>query len=259
MGDVNLSQSEETQKKYYDKVASAYDKHHFNQYALAYRYGLFDLILKDIDLKGLHILDAMCGGGQSAGYFINQQAKVTGIDISQQQCDRFRVRYPGVDVVCTSILDSDFDDSSYDLVVTDSLHHLYPNLDDGINEILRVLKPGGYFLFWEPTARSILDWFRKLWYKLDKTYFEENEKSIDLDNIMSMYGQQLELVRRKYGGNVAYLLVQESLLFRIPPGLIKYYATTLMTIEEFLTIFQTRFTSCWVLALLQKAGKPEKI
>jgi len=252
MTDGNLTPEEENQKKYYDKIADAYDEHHFNDYALKYRYDLFDHILRGIRLKDLQILDAMCGGGQSTRYFIEKEAKVTGIDISPQQCARYRVRFPEVDIVCGSILDTEFDDNTFDFVVTDSLHHLHPELDKGIKEILRILKPNGYFLFWEPTTKSLIDWLRKLWYRLDKIYFAENEQSVDLDELIIKYDKHLKLVKGKYGGNVAYLLVQESLLFRMPPGMIKFYASPLMVMEKILSVFQSRLTSCWVLALMQK-------
>jgi ubiquinone/menaquinone biosynthesis C-methylase UbiE len=40
-----------------------------------------------------------------------------------------------------------------------------------MKEFYRILKPGGHLLLWEPSAGSILNLLRKIWYKLDKKYF----------------------------------------------------------------------------------------
>ena len=248
-----LTPSEKAQRQYYGRIANTYDEHYSNEYALKYRYSLYDRMLKNtVDVRELRVLDAMCGGGQAAGYFVERGARVIGNDISEEQCAVFRARYPGENVICGSILDAAFYDSSFDLVVTDSLHHLHPSLDEGMVEILRILKPNGYFLLWEPSANSIIDLFRALWYRFDSTYFEKNEESIDLDDVMRRHGKDLHLLKKIFGGNVAYLLVQESLLFRVPPGLIKHYASSLFAIENFLAKFQNQLSSCWFLALAQK-------
>ena len=105
---------------------------------------------------------------------------------------------------------------------------------------------------WEPTAGSILDFMRKLWYKTDKKYFESNEQSIDLGQLKEQHQDKFELIRSIYGGNFAYLFVHSSMAFRIPPGLVKYYAPILMPVDRFFQFFQTKKTSCWVLALFQK-------
>ena len=253
MTEGGLTESERVQKAYYDRIAGAYDRHFSNEYALKYRYGLYDSILLDVvDFRDLHVLDAMCGGGQSAGYFTERRATVTGIDISCEQCGRFALGHPESAIVCGSILDTGFPDSFFDMVVTDSLHHLHPDLDNGIGEILRILKPGGYFLIWEPSANSIMDLLRRLWYRCDNRYFAENERSIDLDDILGEHGEHLHLVKKRFGGNVAYLFVQESLPLGIPPGSVRYYAPTLMAIENAFNLIQSPLTSCWVLALMKK-------
>ncbi len=105
MTEGGLTESERVQKAYYDRIAGAYDRHFSNEYALKYRYGLYDSILLDVvDFRDLHVLDAMCGGGQSAGYFTERRATVTGIDISCEQGGRFDLGHPEAAIVCGSIL-----------------------------------------------------------------------------------------------------------------------------------------------------------
>ncbi|HLP44947.1 MAG TPA: class I SAM-dependent methyltransferase [Candidatus Kapabacteria bacterium] len=248
----DMSESEKIQKELYNKIAPTYDLYYSNDYALNYRYELYRNILKSIELKNLKALDAMCGGGQTTGFLLKNNALVTGLDISESQCEIYKKRYGSCDVVCSSIIETGFPDSYFDLVVMESLHHLYPHTDKGINEIHRILKPGGYFLLWEPCAGSIFDLFRKIWYKIDKYYFEKNERSIDLQKMMKFHDPQFELIQRKYGGNLAYLFVQESMVLRINPKIVNFYAQALLRVEKIVNRIQPPFLSLWVLALLRK-------
>jgi SAM-dependent methyltransferase len=252
MPELNLDKTESKQKKYYNRIAETYDIHYSNKYALEYRHKVYDKILSGMDFKNLNVLDAMCGGGESTGYFLKKGANVKAVDISEKQCEIYSKRYPGVPVSCASITNTDFSKGEFDFIVTDSLHHLNPNLDEGIKEIHRILKTGGYFLAFEPSEGSVFDYLRKKWYKLDRTFFEDNEQSIDIDKLESKYNTIFNFKKNIYGGNLAYLLVQESMLFRIPSSLIKYYAPVLLPIDNFIQKFQGKRTACWILSLLQK-------
>jgi len=249
---ADIGQVEARQKNYYDRIAEKYDQHYHNKYAIEYRHGIYEGILRGMNIDNMYVLDAMCGGGENTSFFLKHGARVVGQDISEEQCRIYHARYPSCLVFCSSILKADFKDSVFDLVVVESLHHLHPYLNEGLNEILRILKPGGLLLLWEPSARSLMDFLRKLWYKYDAEFFESNEASIDLDEILREYRGRFTLVKKQFGGNVAYLLVATSMIFRIPPKLVKYYASFLMTIEKYIRLVQGRPFSCWVLALLQK-------
>ena len=115
-----------------------------------------------------------------------------------------------------------------------------------------LLVPGGLLFIWEPTTGSIFDWLRRIWYRLDKSYFESNERAIDIDKITRGFANEMVLVRSKYGGDFAHLLVGSSLHFRIPVAFLKYYACLLNGVERVLSVFQSRRTACWVLALYRK-------
>lgn len=250
----NYSQDEQTQREYYNRIADTYDAYYGHPYALKYRYAVYDRALGDIDLTGKSTLDAMCGGGMASGYFVNKGAQVSAVDISDEQCRHYALRYPDHDVRCESILETSFGNEQFDFIVTDSLHHLQPHAPDALKEMLRILKPGGYILAYEPNARSFVDFFRRIWYRLDRRYFEENEQSIDIHAIVDAMEGKVELARALYGGRLAYLLVQEAMVLRIPGKLIPLYAPALMRIEFALDrIGMGRFLSAWVVGLLRKA------
>ena len=246
------SEVEDKQRNYYNQIARVYDKHHSHPYSLKYRYQVFDGILKNLSLEGKFALDAMCGGGENSGYFLNRGALLSGVDISEKQCEIYQSRYPQCQVVCSSIFRTPFKPNTFDLVVTESLHHHPPYIFQGIQEMHRILKPGGIFLVWEPVSGSILDAARKLWYKLDRKYFQDNERSVDLIAISEAHKNQFKLLDCRYGGNLGFLLVQESMIFRIPTSLVSLYAPTFLMLEKWIQKIQTRLTACWVLGLLKK-------
>ncbi len=247
-----LSESEKKQRAYYDSIATEYDEHYGSQEGLAYRARQFDRVMGSRDLRGLRALDAMCGGGQNSTYFAKRGCDITGIDISQGQTDFYRKRFPEAEVVCGSALDMPFEDESFDLVFTDSLHHLPPKVNGGMAEIHRVLRPGGLFLAWEPSAGSVFDYARKLWYRLDPTYFEENEEAIDVDELAADNRESFDLVDCVYGGNVAYASVALSMAMRIPVRVAESYAKRAQWIEDKLTPLQGRRTALWALILFEK-------
>jgi ubiquinone/menaquinone biosynthesis C-methylase UbiE len=251
---VVVSASEAKQQAYYDDIAATYDVHYGSDNNIAYRARVYDQLLGTWKLRGMRVLDAMCGGGQNSAYFIGKGADVTGIDISSKQCEHYQRRFPDSQVICGSALDTGLADASIDLVFTDSLHHLHPHVDRGVREFARVLKPGGHMLVWEPAAKSIIDRARKLWYRLDRKYFEDNEASIDINRLARDHAKLLNLENALYGGNIAYLFVVLSMALRIPVGLVDRYASAAFWLEDKLTPLQGESTSMWVLALLRKAA-----
>ena len=95
------------------------------------------------------------------------------------------------------------------------------------------------------------DYFRKIWYRLDSKFFESNEKSIDLDDLVSKNKEEFELINKKYGGNIYYLLCNVGMAFRInlKSKLIKNF---LRLVENILNKFQFKFNSLFFIALLKK-------
>jgi SAM-dependent methyltransferase len=247
-----LSASELQQRRYYNEIAVTYDKHYSNKFALQYRYGIYDGMLQGLSLERFNVLDAMCGGGENTGYFLSKGATVTGVDISERQCEIYQNRFPLSKVVCTTVTQTPFPDKHFDMIVTESLHHLHPEVSKGVAELHRLLKPGGYLLIWEPSAGSILDLMRKAWYKFDSKYFRDNEHSISLKRLVRDQSEQFTLEKYRYGGNIGYLFVHSSMHFRIPVKWIDTYASALLSVERLLMPLQTKLTACWVLALFRK-------
>ena len=237
------------QRSYYNKISSDYDDTFENQ--TEYRNFLYKNFLNKIDYKNFHILDAMSGGGQNSLFFANNAKSIKAIDISDKQIEKYRKRFPYFEAVCSDILKNNFKNDEFDLIITDSLHHLHPNIDLCMKEFNRILKKNGYLILWEPTSGSFFDYFRKIWYQLDTKFFESNEKSINLNDLVSKNKEEFELINKKYGGNIYYLLCNVGMAFRInlKSKLIKNF---LRLVENILDKFQFKFNSLFFIALLKK-------
>lgn len=247
-----MSETELRQKDYYNRIAVEYDDHYASEPAMRYRDRLFDRIFEGEQLDGLKTLDAMCGGGQNSTYFYKKGCRMSAIDISESQVEHYKLRFPDAEVICGSSLSTPFPDDHFDLIVTDSMHHLHPRVSEGMQEFFRILKPGGRFVIWEPSAGSVLDLIRKAWYKLDRRYFEDNEESVDVDELHRDHSDQFDLTFKYYGGNLAYVFVVLSMALRISVPAVRFYARPLLFLERLISPLQTKLTSLWVLAEFQK-------
>lgn len=98
------------------------------------------------------VLDIGCGGGAHVEklQLLNHEGEVFGIEISKRQLEK------SADSIRPYLIQGDgerlpFQPDSFTSIITRaSLHHL-PNWDGSfLQEIKRVLEPGGTFVFWEP-------------------------------------------------------------------------------------------------------------
>jgi SAM-dependent methyltransferase len=246
---------ETRQADHYNHLAGQYEAHYSDTSSQRYRSRFINgPMLEGIDLSERHVLEAMCGSGQTTGYLVERGARVTGLDISTELISSFEKRWPRCEAVCASVLKTPFGSGSLDcVVIVGGLHHLHPRVAEAVDEIHRILKPGGYFCFMEPHAGSLPDTLRKLWYRCDPL-FEENEAAVDLASLERRNATRFTFVRTRYLGSFAYLLVLNSLVFRLPLWLKRLYAPTLMAFESALSPLLGRRMACFVVAQWRKQG-----
>ena len=246
-------EAEKLQQKHYDEIGPVYHAHYSDAASREYRRRfIYEPMFTGLNLDGMCVLDAMCGSGQTTEFLLERNAFVTGLDISREVIDSFRLQWPSCPAVQRSLLESGFADNSFDCVaVVGGLHHIHPNLRQAMHEIHRVLKPGGYFCFMEPHTGSFPDIIRRFWYKHDR-FFSANEAAIDLDRLAADYVSKFRPGKTEYLGNIAFLFVLNSLIFRIPLRAKRFYSRPLIALESYLTRLQTRKSSCFVVAQWQK-------
>ena len=103
----------------------------------------------------------------------------------------------------------------------------------------------------EPHSGSLPDLVRRVWYKHDK-FFSDNEAAIDLSGLQREFSSHFTFNRVKYMGSVGFLLVLNSMIFRIPLRLKPVYTPLLLALESVLSKLQGKKLSCFVIAQWQK-------
>ena len=164
---VPFKDSSESKKKQvekmFDKIAFRYD--FLNRFLSAgidigWRKKAIKLLLP---VKPERILDVATGTGDFAltSYEILKPAKITGIDISEGMLElgRKKIAKAGLDSHI-ELLNGDseailFEDNSFDAVTVAFGVRNFENLEQGLSEIKRVLKPGGRLIVLECTKPSM--------------------------------------------------------------------------------------------------------
>jgi SAM-dependent methyltransferase len=107
---------------------------------------------RGFDVRGCkHILDAGCGNGRYSRFLLRQadaDALVTGFDYSQQMLHRARKRLGNERAthVAADLTRLPYADSSFDAIVCGWVLEHLPDPRPGLQELARVLRPGGKLL-----------------------------------------------------------------------------------------------------------------
>jgi len=155
--------------------------------------------------SGAKVLDVGCGIGGSSRYLakrLGPGASVTGITLSPNQVKRATElakdqNVPNVNFTVMNALDMDYPDNTFDVVwAVESGEHM-PDKEKYINEMMRVLKPGGKFVmatwcqrddrqvpFSEKDKRDLLFLYRE-WSHPYFISIEEYKEIIDKTGLMN--------------------------------------------------------------------------
>jgi ubiquinone/menaquinone biosynthesis C-methylase UbiE len=147
------------------------------------RWGLGRFVLTSMNARhasltswGLHhlriepksrVLDVGCGGGQTIATLsqIATGGQISGVDYSAESVSASKRHNAGriaegrVDVQQASVSNLPFAVSTFDIVTAIETHYYWPNLRADLQEILRVLKPGGALMILAETYKGrSFDW-----------------------------------------------------------------------------------------------------
>lgn len=119
------------------------------------------------DLNGKRVLELGSGAGEGAVYFALQGADVVATDLSPGMLDVVRrvADRHGV-AVQTRVASADdlsqFEEGSFDVVyAANLLHHV--DIAPCLDEVRRVLRPGGVAAFWDPVAHNpVINIYRRM-------------------------------------------------------------------------------------------------
>jgi demethylmenaquinone methyltransferase/2-methoxy-6-polyprenyl-1,4-benzoquinol methylase len=115
--------------------------------------------------EGDRVLDACCGTGDLAVAAARAGGVVTGADFSEQMLARARRKAPQLDWVQADATGLPFEDGRFDVVTVGFGLRNLADLEEGLEELARVLAPGGRLGCLEITRpRGVLRPFFRLWF-----------------------------------------------------------------------------------------------
>ena len=114
---------------------------------------------------GDRVLDACCGTGDLAVAALQARATVTGLDFSERMLERARRKSDEIDWVQGDAEKLPFEDASFDAATVGFGVRNLADLERGLSELRRVLRPGGRVAILEITKPSgVLAPFYRLWF-----------------------------------------------------------------------------------------------
>jgi SAM-dependent methyltransferase len=115
-----------------------------------YSIQLYHHLASHVDLKNKDILEIGCGRGGGLSYVTKNfaPAKAMGIDLDERAvtfCNRY-YKIPGLNFKQGDAQNLPLDSNSCDVLLNVESSHRYPEMDSFLSEVVRILRPGGYFL-----------------------------------------------------------------------------------------------------------------
>ncbi len=108
---------------------------------------------EDLIAEPISILDFGCGDGLMTNFVKEAfwKARVVGVDSSEKSIEVAENNYPAIDFYKTNDTRLNFPDAIFDLVFAAGVFHHIPfeQHEAHLQEIIRVLKPGGFFILFE--------------------------------------------------------------------------------------------------------------
>jgi demethylmenaquinone methyltransferase/2-methoxy-6-polyprenyl-1,4-benzoquinol methylase len=123
------------------------------------------LSVRSVVAPGDRVLDACCGTGDLAIAARRAGADAIGLDFSERMLERARRKEPAIEWVQGDLLALPFADASFDAATVGFGVRNVADLDQGVAELRRVLRPGGRVGILEITRpRGPLRLFFRLWF-----------------------------------------------------------------------------------------------
>lgn len=151
-------------RQMFDRIAPVYDAMNRVMTAGLDR-GWRRLAVDAVVQPGDRVLDACCGTGDLAVEAERRGGRVVGLDFSERMLERARRKSQSVEWVAGDLLAVPFADASFDAATVGFGVRNVADLERGLRELRRVLRPGGRVAILEiTTPRGPLRPFFSLWF-----------------------------------------------------------------------------------------------
>ncbi len=143
------------------------------------------------------ILEAGCGAGRIVRYYHDKEYKIIGIDFIDEAISKLKKVDPTLNVKVGNILDLDFKNNYFDVVLAFGLYHNFHSekLHKSITETFRVLKKGGKLCASfraDNIQELIVDWIRKDKNSLQTEFHKLNLTKKEFKKIFEDHGFEIE-------------------------------------------------------------------
>src|SRR4051812_17476803 len=150
---------ENAQAAHYHNIHEGYAVHYFDETSTEYRKRfIFAPILAALDLSGRRVADLACGSGGNSLILrdLYKDVALEGFDISEKACADYTASLgrPAhlVDLTRPIELPEPFDAA----IIIGGLHHCVADLPVAIENLAKIVKPGGHVVLFEPNGRFML-------------------------------------------------------------------------------------------------------
>lgn len=143
-----LSQNKSSEIAFFDSygASNAYDV-----FSPETNQRLIDIFVRLSGLpRGSRIADLGCGSGVFTNILRQRGYTCTGVDLSPNLIRIARKKYPGIEFLEGDIEQLLFPNASYDGVLLGGVLHHLPDAPRCAGEVMRILKPGGKFVAFDP-------------------------------------------------------------------------------------------------------------
>jgi ubiquinone/menaquinone biosynthesis C-methylase UbiE len=170
------------------------------------------------------ILDVGCGYGGTSSLLTQKSNEVWGVDMDQHALEEATRNYPNVNFIYQSCSELPFPDNMFDVVIlSDVIEHIGDeNKQFAIDEIWRVLRPGGQFIFTAPYT-GMLAWLDPLDFKRrfttvykfymqltgyqPQTSIEIGHKHISIEEVGKLFNDRFEIINLRFSGIITPFLL----------------------------------------------------
>jgi SAM-dependent methyltransferase len=170
------------QQRHYDEIADAYAANLDYPHTLEYMSYLDCVLREEIDLDNLGIVaEVCCGKGEAFALFERSISKGIGIDVSSSMLrkgkssfDNARLHFVQGDATQMPLAENTFDT----VMMLGGIHHV-PDRNALFQQVFKILKPGGSFIWREPVSDFWLwKFLRAIVYRLSPILDHETERPL---------------------------------------------------------------------------------
>ena len=225
----------ERQREHYNAILNEYDAHYGDATSCEYRQRFFLAPLLDgLDLNDWAVADLAAGSGHTTLGLkaMFPRIRPVGFDVSETAVEAYISRTGCPAYLLDLTVDNQPGPQFDAVIVVGGLHHCVNAIEVALQNVAQLLRPGGLFLMVEPSRETILEPVRRAWYGRDHYFEASSEGALAYRELSRHANAWFEPMLVRYMGGVAYFLIYNSLVFRVPLGLKRLLAPSLLAMES---------------------------